>query len=93
MGCILFTGFLAIFANGDSPQVENKVISVTIVPDILPIGRYPESPFDRHIAPTVNPDKEANIEPVNRAAFSLVLVFSSSLISVAKAPYGRFTDV
>ena len=35
----LLVGFLAIFAKGAKPQVESKVIPITIVPDILPIDR------------------------------------------------------
>ena len=93
MGIIFFEGLLAFFAKGANPQQDIKVAITAMVPLSLPIVKYPNSFLERIFAAIIKPLNPANIEPVNLAAFNLVLVETSSESSVDNAAKGRLTLV
>ena len=74
IGIIFFDGLLAFFAKGANPQQDIKVAIAAIVPLSLPIVKYPNSFLERILAAIIKPLNPAKIEPVNLAAFNLVLI-------------------
>ena len=93
MGIIFFEGLRAFFAKGAKPQQDTNVVITAMVPLSLPIVKYPNSFLESIFAAIIKPLNPAKIEPVNLAAFNLVLVDTSSESSVDNAAKGRFTLV
>ena len=83
-------------AYGANPQQEIKVVITAIKPLILPIKKYSlfANPSVFKTTPAmINPVKPAIIDPVNLAAFNLVLIEVCSEISVDRAATVSYTHL